>query len=133
MFEYEFSDFIPYLKKTNTDALAVYYENNVNQLKRNGTANFDENSIGTNFIEMPDLTIYNYCIPPYYVLKCSILLLIQEYSDEGNNPDVPYYFIPYLNISKEDKAFVFEGKRYDVGTIKVKTKCEKFLVNNKIY
>lgn len=66
---------------------------------------------------MPDITIYNYCAPPYYVLKCSKLPLIQKYLDEGNNSDAPGNFIPYLTISKEVKAFVFEGKRYDIGTI----------------
>lgn len=38
LFEFESCDFVNFAKKYNSDALAMYYEDDINQLKRNGTA-----------------------------------------------------------------------------------------------
>ena len=117
LFEFSLAEFVDFAKKYDSDALAMYYEANLDQLKRNGTANFDENRTVTDFIEKPDKPTYNHCVPTFYVLKEDTLPLIQEYLNAGNNPDAPGNFIPYLIQHNQVKAFVFEGKRYDIGTV----------------
>ena len=117
LFEFSLAEFVDFAKKYDSDALAMYYEANLDQLKRNGTADFDENRTVIDFIEKPEKPNYHHCVPTFYVLKESTLPLIQEYLNEGNNPDAPGNFIPYLIQHNEVKAFVFEGKRYDIGTV----------------
>lgn len=117
LFEFSLAEFVDFAKDHDSDALAMYYEANLDQLKRNGTAAFDENKTVIDFIEKPEKPTYHYCVPTFYVLKESTLPLIQEYLNEGNNPDAPGNFIPYLIQRNQVKAFVFEGKRYDIGTV----------------
>lgn len=105
----------------------VYYEEDVNQLKRNGTASFDDNDAVTDFIKKPENPSYHYCVPTFYVLKETTLPLIKQYLNEGNNPDVPGNFIPYFILNKKVKAFVSEGKQYDIGTIESYSKVQEIL------
>lgn len=127
LFEFELSDFVNFAKKYNSKALAMYYEDDINQLKRNGTASFDDNDAVTDFIKKPENPSYHYCVPTFYVLKETTLPLIKQYLNEGNNPDVPGNFIPYFILNKKVKAFVFEGKRYDIGTIESYSKVQEIL------
>src|SRR5699024_3190985 len=137
LFEFSLAEFVDFAKDYDSDALAMYYEANLDQLKRNGTANFDENRTVTDFIEKPDKPTYHHCVPTFYVLKESTLPLIQEYLNEGNNPDAPGNFIPYLIQHKRVKAFVFEGKRYDIGTVEsydaVQEVFKKVIYSNQLY
>jgi len=95
----------------------MYCEANLDQLKRNGTADFDENRTVTDFIEKPDIPTFHHSVPNFYLLKQSTLPLINEYLNEGNNPDAPGNFITYLIQYSEVKAIMFKGKRYDIGTV----------------
>lgn len=130
LFEFSLADFVSFAKEHDSDALAMYYEANLDQLKRNGTATFDENQTVIDFIEKPENPTYHHCVPTFYVLKESTLPLIQAYLDEGNNPDAPGNFIPYLIQQNDVKAFVFEGKRYDIGTIDSYHKVQEIFSNH---
>lgn len=117
LFEFSLKEFVGFAKDHDSDALAMYYEANLDQLKRNGTADFDENRIVIDFIEEPENPTYRHCVPRFYVLKESTLPLIREYLKQSNSPDAPGKFIPYLIQHNQVKAFVFEGKHYDIGTV----------------
>src|SRR5699024_9794503 len=105
LFEFSLAEFVDFAKDYDSDALAMYYEANLKQLKRNGTADFDENRTVIDFIEKPEKPTYHHCVPTFYILKESTLPLIQEYLNEGNNPDAPGNFIPYLIRNNVVKAF----------------------------
>lgn len=125
LFEFELSDFVKFSKESNSDALVMYYENDQSQLKRNGAATFDGNNVVNDFIEEPDDPTHNHSIPTFYVLKSSILPLIKQYLGEGNNPDAPGNFIPYLIGINKVKAFVFEENLYDIDTIESYNKVQE--------
>ena len=130
LFEFSLAEFVNFAKNHDSDALAMYYEANLDQLKRNGTADFDKNQTVIDFIEKPEKPTYHHCVPTFYVLKESTLPLIQEYLDEGNKPDAPGNFIPYLIQRNVVKAFVFEGDRYDIGTIDSYNKVQEIFSKN---
>ncbi|MFV8813851.1 sugar phosphate nucleotidyltransferase [Aerococcus urinaeequi] len=121
LFEFSVAEFVNFAKNYGSDGLAMYYEVKLEQLKRNGTA--------IDFIEKPENHTYHHCVPTYYVLKRSTLSLIQEYLNEGNNPDATGNFIPYLIQRNVVKAFVFEGTCYDIGTLDSYNKVQKILSN----
>ena len=66
------------------------------------------------------------------MLKANTISLIQQYLKDGHNPDVPGNFIPYLIEHKNTYAYVFEGKRYDIGTLKSYENVQKIFKNRKI-
>ncbi|MEB7388997.1 hypothetical protein NGC53_04190 [Aerococcus viridans] len=76
-------------------------------------------------MEKPYNPTYHHCVPTFYVLKESTLPLINEYLNEGNNPDAPGNFIPYLIQHIDVKAIMFKGKRYDIGTVDSYSKVQQ--------
>ena len=43
-------------------------------------------------------------------------IFIDEYLKEGNNPDAPGHFIPWLIGKNDVYAYVFDAVRIDIGT-----------------
>ena len=69
------------------------------------------------FKEKPKEPRTRYAVPPFYIYQKSTLRLIGQYLDEGNNPDAPGNFIPWLITKKDVYAFKFKGMRFDIGTV----------------
>lgn len=130
LFDFELSDFTNFASQKNSDALAMYIEDDMDQLRRSGVAVIDpDTQLILEFAEKPDEPRSNYSVPTFYVLKKDSLTLIKQYLYEGNNPDAPGNFIPYLIEKNEVYAFVFEGKRYDIGTLESYDRVQKIFEN----
>lgn len=117
----------------NTNCIATYAEDNIEQLKRNGIAEIDENKKVIGFEEKPAEPKPKYCVPTLYILQESTLPLINQsinqYLDEGNNPDAPGQLIPYFIQHSKVHAYLFEGKRYDIGTVESYEKVQQLFAN----
>ena len=117
LFDFELTDFVSYFNEVDTDCITSYVEENAAQVKRAGVVELDETQKVLSFEEKPAEPRSNYCVPAFYLYKKETLALFREYLEEGNNPDAPGHFVPYLIDKKAVHAFLFEGKRYDIGTI----------------
>ena len=60
-----------------------------------------------------------------YQFLPEITYLIKKYLEEGNDPDAPGNFIPWLIERKDVYAYKFEGERYDIGTIESYRKIQE--------
>lgn len=130
LFDFELSEFTDFANQKNSDALAMYIEDDMKQLKRSGVALINpETKLILEFTEKPDEPRSNYSVPTFYVLKKDSLALIKQYLNEGNNPDAPGNFIPYLIETNDVYAFVFEGKRYDIGTLESYDRVQRIFEN----
>lgn len=65
----------------------------------------------------PEQPKSNLCVPAFYLYKKESLPLVKTYLDEDNNPDAPRHLVPFLIKHKSVHAYMFEGKRYDIGTL----------------
>lgn len=117
LFDFELSDFAEYFEKVDTDIITAYVEEDEAQLKRAGVIELDENSRVLSFEEKPAEPKSKFAVPAFYLYKKETLPQFQEYLDDGNDPDAPGHFVPYLIGKKPVHAFQFEGKRYDIGTV----------------
>lgn len=117
LFDFELTDFVSYFNEVGTDCITSYVEENTAQVKRAGVVELDEVQKVLSFEEKPAEPRSNYCVPAFYLYKKETLPLFREYLEEGNNPDAPGHFVPYLIDKKAVHAFLFEGKRYDIGTV----------------
>jgi len=117
LFDFELSDFVTYFHKKETDCITAYKEENEEQLKRAGVVDLTDTGEVLSFEEKPSQPKSNYCVPAFYLYKKESLPLCKEYLKEGNNPDAPGHFIPYLITRRNVHAYLFEGKRYDIGTV----------------
>ena len=68
-----------------------------------------------------------YCVPTLYILQEGTSPLVTQYLDEENNPDAPGQIIPYLLQHTEVYAYVFDEKRYDIGTVESYERGNKYL------
>lgn len=117
LFDFELTDFATYFKQVGTDCITAYHEDNDAQLKRAGIVELDEKAKVLSFEEKPEEPKSSYCVPAFYLYQKETLLLFKEYLSEGHNPDAPGHFVPFLIEQKEVHAYLFEGKRYDIGTV----------------
>lgn len=126
LFEFSLADFAKFAKENDTDAIAMYEEENLAQLQSSGVAEIDTDSkkiIG--FEEKPSKPKSNLSVPVFYMLNAQTLPLISQYLQARLNPDAPGNFIPYLIQLKDTYAYVFEGKRYGIGTLESYEKVQE--------
>ena len=116
LFDFELYDFVEFYRRKVADCISVHEINDVERLKRTGVVEVDRKWKVVSFEEKPENPKTNLAVPPFYIYKKETLPLISEYLKEGNNPDAPGNFIPWLIKKKDVYAFKFEGERYDIGT-----------------
>lgn len=117
LFDFELSDFVDYFENVGTDCITAYHEDDDAQLKRAGIVELDEDGRVLSFEEKPEKPKSTYCVPAFYLYRKETLPLFKKYLGDGNNPDAPGHFIPYLLEHQPVHAYLFEGKRYDIGTL----------------
>ena len=129
LFDFELTDFASYFDEVGTDCITAYHEENDDQLKRAGIVELDHDRKVISFEEKPQKPKSSYCVPAFYLYQKDTLPLFKQYLAEGNNPDAPGHFVPYLIEHKPVHAYLFEGKRYDIGTVESYEKVQQMFVN----
>ena len=107
-------DFFNQVKK---DCIAVFELEDYEELQQTGVVTVDAENNIQSFEEKPDEPKSNLAVPPCYLYRQDTLPLILDYLNEGNNPDAPGNFIPWLIKHRQVKAYKFHGKSYDIGTL----------------
>ncbi len=129
LFDFELTEFYNYYKDINYDCITTHELSDINDLRRTGVIEIDENNKVISFEEKPINPKSNLAVPPFYIYKSSTLPLIKKYLDEGNNPDAPGNFVPWLINHKDVYAYKFSGNRYDIGTLESYELAQKYLIN----
>ncbi|SFQ27153.1 glucose-1-phosphate thymidylyltransferase [Desemzia incerta] len=117
LFDFELTDFASYFDEVGTDCITAYHEENDDQLKRAGIVELDNDGKVLSFEEKPAQPKSSYCVPAFYLYQKDTLSKFKQYLLEGNNPDAPGHFVPFLIKYKPVHAYLFDGKRYDIGNL----------------
>lgn len=117
LFSFELTDFVDFYYKIGSDCITTHELNDQERLRRTGVIVINEECKVTNFEEKPQQPKSNLAVPPFYIYQKETIPLIKRYLDDGNNPDAPGNFIPWLIQHKDVYAFKFKGERYDIGTV----------------
>jgi glucose-1-phosphate thymidylyltransferase len=117
LFDFELTDFESFYRKVGHDCITVHELDKVEDLRRTGVVEVDKDFKVISFEEKPKGPKSNLAVPPFYIYKEDTLELFSKYLNEGNNPDAPGNFIPWLIQHKDVYAYKFEGMRYDIGTL----------------
>lgn len=129
LFDFELTDFVDYFNEVDTEVITAYEEKNEDQLKRAGIVELDENGRVQSFEEKPDQPKSNYAVPAFYIYKKETLPRINDYLEADNDPDAPGHFIPYLLNKELVHAYLFEGNRYDIGTLESYERIQKLFAD----
>ena len=117
LFDFELTDFVDFYHTTRADCITTHQLDDVEEIKRTGVVEVNDNKIVTSFEEKPEHPKSNLAVPPFYIYQKETLPLIDQYIAEGNNPDAPGHFVPWLIKHKDVYAYEFSGQRYDIGTM----------------
>lgn len=117
LFEFELVDFVEYYQNIKADCITTHELDHIEELKSSGVIEVDASGKVISFEEKPQHPRSNLAVPPFYIYQKETVPLIKQYIKEGNNPDAPGYFIPWLIAQKDVYAYKFKGLRYDIGTL----------------
>lgn len=125
LFEFDLCDFEAFYMQVGHNCITAHILSDINELRRTGVVELDENSRVISFEEKPKKPRSNFAVPPFYFYQKSTLNFIRQYLDGGNNPDAPGNFIPWLIAKKDVYAYRFKGMRYDIGNLESYNEVQK--------
>lgn len=116
IFDFSLNDFVDVYRQKNTDMICAHTIENKNELHSMGVVELDGDNKVTGFEEKPENPKSDLGVPPFYLYRKATLPLVDKYLAEGNNPDAPGHFVPWLIKQTDVYAFVFDATRIDIGT-----------------
>ena len=116
LFDFELVDFVDFYSNKHECCITVHELQDVAALQKTGVVTIDYNYMVTAFEEKPEQPKSNLAVPPFYIYNKASISLFEQYLVEGNNPDAPGNFIPWLITKAPVYAYPFSGHRYDIGT-----------------
>lgn len=117
LFDFELSKFIAFFREIKADCICAGQLDDRETLKRFGIVQLDQHNKVVSFEEKPQHPKSNLAVPAVYAYRADTLPLIGQYLAEGNIPDAPGNFIPWLIKHKPVYAYRFSGRFYDIGTL----------------
>lgn len=127
LFDFALSDFVADYQCKQHNMITAHELNDIAQLRRTGVVTLAADNRVTIFQEKPEHPASNLAVPPFYIYRKDTLPLIKQYIVEGNNPDAPGNFIPWLIVKKLVYAYRFKEERYDIGTVEsYREVCAKY-------
>jgi glucose-1-phosphate thymidylyltransferase len=115
--DFSFSSFVKFFRKKKSDVIAAYRAAKNEDLSFTGVVKIEVDGKVVNFQEKPSCPESDFVVPPCYIFQKETLSEIGKYLAENNLPDAPGNFIKWLSKRKEVYAFIFNGKRYDIGNL----------------
>lgn len=117
LFDFDLRDFEAFFQEKKADVITSYEVEDINLARRIGIVELDSEARILSFEEKPQEPKSRWGVPALYVYQQETLPLIRQYLEEGNNPDAPGHFIPWLLKHKPVYAFQFAGQWHDIGTL----------------
>lgn len=133
IFGFDLTDFTEMYKTKKADMICAHTIINKNELHSMGVVELDKDGRVTSFEEKPKQPKSDLGVPPFYIYRRETLPLIDKYLKEGNNPDAPGHFIPWLITKTDVYAHVFDATRIDIGTVESYNEACDLLAKGKLF
>lgn len=118
IFDFSLVDYVSLYREKDADMICANKVDDKEDIRSMGVAEIDDDNKVIGFEEKPQNPKSDWGVSPFYLYKKDTVKLIKKYLDEGNNPDAPGNFIPWLIKHKPVYAYTPDGIRIDIGTIK---------------
>lgn len=125
IFDFELTDMMELYREKNADVISAHYIEDESELHSLGVVELGEENRVIGFEEKPAEPKSRYGAPPFYIYRKQTIPLIDRYLKEGNNPDAPGHFIPWLITQTEVYAYTFDVMTIDIGTPKSYYEAQK--------
>lgn len=116
IFDFSLNDFVSMYREIDKDMICAHVIENKEDLHSMGVIELEADGKVKSFEEKPQNPKTDLGVPPFYLYKKETISLIDKYLKEGNNPDAPGHFVPWLIEQNDVYAYVFDAVRIDIGT-----------------
>jgi len=116
IFEFSLKDMVNYFRKKNGDVIAVYDVGDKEKVKMYGVVVLNKEDKIIDFLEKPEDPPSTFAATACYLFKSETVKLLNDYINEGNNPDAMGYFVSWLYPKRDIFGFRFKGKWFDIGS-----------------
>ena len=107
--------------------IAAYDVGDLEEIKRLSAIEVDEDSRVTSFQEKPERPTSTLAGIALYLYPRSMLPLVAEYLEAGNNPDQPGRLLQWLHERTPVYAWLVPGRWFDIGTPETLAEAEREL------
>ena len=115
-----------YLKK-RAAVVGLYDIGDLDMVRRLSMAEIDQEWRIIKFIEKPENPTSTLVGTGVYMLPERSLKRVNEYLEEGNNPDSPGFFIQWLHSREPVYGYMLKGHWWDIGTLEAYYEAKRFL------
>ena len=115
LISFDVAEFIDYFEAKESPTLAAYDVGSRERAKSYGLVELDGDEV-IDFQEKPDDPKSTLVSIACYAFTAETIPLLEEYLEDGNNPDEPGWFLQWLHARNPVYAFTFDGAWYDIGT-----------------
>ncbi len=117
LFGWELEPFISFFDRKGTCA-ALYRVPDMELIKKYSVVELDDESRIVSFEEKPSRPATDMAAICLYLFAREKLPMLEQYINEGRNPDAPGHFIKYLSARDAVYGMPFEGNWLDIGDFK---------------
>ena len=119
IFTFSIIDMLNSFKVNNTPLMSAYDVKTIDEAKKFGVPELDENNKVIGFEEKPDTPKTTLISTGIYLFPKNTISLIKKYLDQGNSPDTTGGFIIWLHKETDVYCHPFkEGSWFDIGDLK---------------
>ncbi|WP_158057678.1 sugar phosphate nucleotidyltransferase [Halorussus halophilus] len=115
LISFDVAEFIDYFQAKDSTTLAAYDVGSRERAKSYGLVELDGDEV-VDFQEKPEDPKSTLVSIACYAFTEDTIPLLDEYLEDGNNPDEPGWLIQWLHDRHPVYAFTFDGAWYDIGT-----------------
>ena len=115
LISFDVADFVDYFQEKDAPTLAAYDVGTRERAKSYGLVELDGEQV-VDFQEKPDDPKSTLVSIACYAFTADTIPMLEEYLEDGNNPDEPGWFVQWLQTRKPVYAYTFDGAWYDIGT-----------------
>lgn len=118
MLDFSLKGFLDYFAEKRTTCIMRYFENALDNLRKTGVIQIDEQEKVLKMQEKPEMPESNWAVPPFYIYhQRDLQTIIKAVETECVSKDAPGDFIAWFCQRHPVYAYKMEGKRYDIGDI----------------
>lgn len=132
LFDFALKDMVDTFFEKNANVLGTLRFEDESKLSKYGIVDVDEDGRVTDFVEKPEDPPSNLVSMAMYLFPGDRLGLIQDYLDDGGNPDEPGFYMSWLAEHDELYAHQYEGNWFDIGDKDSLEKADAFLAEHSL-
>jgi len=132
LFDFDLQDMVETFREKRANVIGTLVFEDESKLSKYGIVEVDDRGQVIDFVEKPDDPPSNLVSMAMYLFPAGRLHLIDQYLDEGGNPDEPGWYMSWLAENDELYAHRYQGNWFDIGDKDSLEQADEFLTEHSL-